>query len=109
MFQKCTSKKTQHFSVTKINYLILFVKEIAIYTENRMRNNKKYRVTDPQSRSSLSLHELGESPVPASSIIVFISIIFLVYLYLVFRKVNIYMPVLEGGYVPFFADECLVR
>jgi hypothetical protein len=52
--------------------------------------------------SSSSLHELGESPVPASSIVV-VSI-FLVYLCLVFRMVDIYVPVLECVYVPFFAD-----
>jgi hypothetical protein len=51
--------------------------------------------------SSSSLHGLGESPVPASSIVV--SIFFLFYLCLVFRMVDIYMPV-ECGYVPFFAD-----
>jgi hypothetical protein len=55
------------------------------------------------SSSSSSLHELEESPVPASSIVV-VSILFLVYLCLVFRMVDIYVPVLECGYVPFFAD-----
>jgi hypothetical protein len=54
--------------------------------------------------SSSSLHGLGESPVPSSSIIVSLSIVFLVYLCLVFRMVDIYMPVVECGYVPFFAD-----
>jgi hypothetical protein len=49
------------------------------------------------------LHGLGESPVPASSV-VYLSIFFLVYLCLVFRIVDIYMPVVECGYVPFFAD-----
>jgi hypothetical protein len=53
--------------------------------------------------SSSSLHGLGESPVPASSI-VSLSIVFLVYLCLVFQMVEIYMPVVECGYVPFFAD-----
>jgi hypothetical protein len=41
---------------------------------------------------SSSLHGLGESPVPASSIVVCLSIVFLVYLCLVFRMVDIYMP-----------------
>jgi hypothetical protein len=50
------------------------------------------------------LQGLGESPVPASSIVVSLSIVFLVYLCLVFRLVDIYMPVVECGYVPFFAD-----
>jgi hypothetical protein len=52
--------------------------------------------------SSSSLHGLGESPVPASSIVVSLSIVFLVFLCLVFRMVDIYMPVVECGYVPFF-------
>jgi hypothetical protein len=54
--------------------------------------------------SSSSLHGLVESPIPASSIVVSLSIFFLVYLCLVFRMVDIYMPVVECGYVPFFAD-----
>jgi hypothetical protein len=39
-----------------------------------------------------SLHGLGESPVPASNIVVSLSV-FLIYLCLVFRMVDIYMPV----------------
>jgi hypothetical protein len=54
--------------------------------------------------SSSSLHGLGESPVPASSTVVSLSIVFLVYLCFVFRMVDIYMPVVECGCVPFFAD-----
>jgi hypothetical protein len=54
--------------------------------------------------SSSSLSWLGESPVLASSIVVSLSIVFLVYLCLVFRMVDIYMPVVECGYVPFFVD-----
>jgi hypothetical protein len=53
---------------------------------------------------SSSLHVLGESPVPASSVVVSLPIFFLVYLCLVFPMVDIYMPVAECGYVPFFAD-----
>jgi hypothetical protein len=53
--------------------------------------------------SSSSLHGLGESPVPASSVVVTLYIFFLVYLCLIFRMVDIYMPVVECGYVPFFA------
>jgi hypothetical protein len=56
------------------------------------------------STSSSSRHGLGESPVPACSIVVSLSIVFFVYLCLVFRTVDIYMPVVECGYVPFFAD-----
>jgi hypothetical protein len=52
---------------------------------------------------SSSLYGLGESPVPASSI-VFLSIVFLVCLCVVFLMVDIYMPVVECVYVPFFAD-----
>jgi hypothetical protein len=56
------------------------------------------------ARSSSSLNGLGESPVPACSIVVSFSIVFLVYLCLVFWMVDIYMPVVECRYVPFFAD-----
>jgi hypothetical protein len=52
---------------------------------------------------SSSLHGLGESPVLASSTVVSL-LVFLVYLCLVFRMVDIYMPVVECGYVLFFAD-----
>jgi hypothetical protein len=45
--------------------------------------------------SSSSLHGLGESPVPASSIVVSFSIFFLVYLFLVFWLVDIYVPAVE--------------
>jgi hypothetical protein len=58
----------------------------------------------PFDLSSSSPHGLGESRVPASSIVVSLSVVFLVYLCLVFRMVDIYMPVVECGYVPFFAD-----
>jgi hypothetical protein len=60
---------------------------------------------DSSSSSSSSLHGLGEYPLPASSIVLSLSISFLVYLCLVFRMVEIYMPVEQCGYVPFFADE----
>jgi hypothetical protein len=56
------------------------------------------------SSLSSSLHGLGESPLPASSIVESLSIFFLVYLRLHFRMVDIYKPVVECGYVPFFAD-----
>jgi hypothetical protein len=44
---------------------------------------------------SSSLHGLGESPVPASSIVVSLSIFFFVYLFLVFWLVDIYVPAVE--------------
>jgi hypothetical protein len=47
------------------------------------------------SSSSSSLHGLGESPVSASSIVVSLSIVFLVCLCLVFRMVDIYLPVVD--------------
>jgi hypothetical protein len=46
-------------------------------------------------KPSSSFHGSGESPVPASSIVVSLPIVFLVYLYLVFGIVDIYMPVEE--------------
>jgi hypothetical protein len=50
----------------------------------------------PVKRTKVSpLQGLGESLVPASSTVV--SIVFLVYLCLVFRMVDIYMPVVECG------------
>jgi hypothetical protein len=55
------------------------------------------------SSSSSSLHGLGESPVPASSIV--ISLHPLLGLPMSrFLMVDIYMPVVECGYVPCFAD-----
>jgi hypothetical protein len=33
-----TAKKTQHFTVTKINRLTLFKEIIAVYRENRMKH-----------------------------------------------------------------------
>jgi hypothetical protein len=60
------------------------------------------KATLSSSSSSSLLHDLGESPVPASSIVAVVSIAFLVYLCLVFRMVDIYMPVVECGYVTFF-------
>jgi hypothetical protein len=54
------------------------------------------------SSSPTPLRGLGESPVPASNVVS--QSFFLVYLRLVFRMVDIYMLVVECGYVPFFAD-----
>jgi hypothetical protein len=33
-----TSKRTQHFTITKINWLTLFKEITAVYTENRMES-----------------------------------------------------------------------
>jgi hypothetical protein len=52
-----------------------------------------------KSSSLSSLHGLGESPVTASSIVVSLSIFFLVYLYLVFRTVDIYIRLNFKTYV----------
>jgi hypothetical protein len=42
-----TSKRTPHFTITKINLLTLFKEIIAVYTENHTRPiNTKWRVTD---------------------------------------------------------------
>jgi hypothetical protein len=43
----CTAKKTQHFTITKINWLTLFKEIIAVYNENHTKHiNIKLRVTD---------------------------------------------------------------
>jgi len=42
-----TSKRTPHFTITKINWLMLFKEIIAVYTENHTKPiNTKYRVAD---------------------------------------------------------------
>jgi hypothetical protein len=42
-----TAKKTQHFTITKINWLTLFKEIIAVYCENHTKPiNTKCRVTD---------------------------------------------------------------
>jgi hypothetical protein len=45
-----TSKKTQHFTITKINWLMLFKEIIAVYSENNTKPINtllvKFRVTD---------------------------------------------------------------
>jgi hypothetical protein len=33
----CTAKKTQHFTITKINWLTLFKEIIPVYTENHTK------------------------------------------------------------------------
>jgi hypothetical protein len=42
-----TSKRTPHFSISKINWLTLFKEIIAVYNEKDKKPiNTKYRVTD---------------------------------------------------------------
>jgi hypothetical protein len=42
-----TAKKTQHFTITKINWLTLFKEIIAVYSENHTKTiNTKRRVAD---------------------------------------------------------------
>jgi len=42
-----TSKRTPHFTITKINWLTLFKEIIAVYSENHTKpTNTKYSVTD---------------------------------------------------------------
>jgi hypothetical protein len=42
-----TSKRTPHFTITKINWLTLFKGIIAIYSENHAKPiNTKYSITD---------------------------------------------------------------
>jgi hypothetical protein len=44
-----TSKRTPHFTITKINWLMLFKEIIAVYSENHTNTiNTKYSVTDGQ-------------------------------------------------------------
>jgi hypothetical protein len=44
-----TSKRTPHFTIAKINWLMLFKEIIAVYSKNHTKSislNPKYRVTD---------------------------------------------------------------
>jgi hypothetical protein len=42
-----TAKKAQHFTITKINFLMLFKEVISVYTENHTKTTTtKYRITD---------------------------------------------------------------
>jgi len=46
-----TSKRTLHFTITKINWLMLFKEIIAVYAKNHTKHmNKKCSVTDRESR-----------------------------------------------------------
>jgi hypothetical protein len=43
----CIAKKTQHLTITKINWFMLFKDIIAAYTENHMKNiNTKCNIND---------------------------------------------------------------
>jgi hypothetical protein len=51
-----TSKRTPHFTITKINWLTLFKEIIAVYSENHTKPiNKKFSITDCQSRQFIYL------------------------------------------------------
>jgi hypothetical protein len=53
-----TSKKTQLFTITKINWLMLFKETIAVYFDNHMKSiNTKCRVIDCQSRWYIELNK----------------------------------------------------
>jgi hypothetical protein len=46
-----TLKRTLNFTITKLNWLMLFKEIIAVYSENRAKPiNAKYSITDCQSR-----------------------------------------------------------
>jgi hypothetical protein len=46
----CTSKKTPHFTITKVNWLMVFKEIIAVYSENHAKPiNTKCSITDCQS------------------------------------------------------------
>jgi hypothetical protein len=46
-----TSKRTPHFTITKLNWLTLFKEIIAVYSENHTKAiNTKCSITDYQSR-----------------------------------------------------------
>jgi hypothetical protein len=47
----CTSKRTPHFTITKINWLMVFNEIIAVYGENHAKPiNTKCSITDCQRR-----------------------------------------------------------
>jgi hypothetical protein len=51
-----TSKRTPHFTITKINWLMLFKEVIAVYSENHTKPiNTKRNITDSQSRWFIEL------------------------------------------------------
>jgi hypothetical protein len=47
----CTSKRTPHFTITKVNWLMLFREIIAVYSGNHAKPlNTKCSITDCQRR-----------------------------------------------------------
>jgi hypothetical protein len=47
----CTSKRTPHFTITKISWLMLFKEIIAVHSENHAKPiNTKCSITECQSR-----------------------------------------------------------
>jgi hypothetical protein len=53
-----TSKRTPHFTITKINWLTLFKEIIAVYTENHTRINKNSHELIVEAGGTYSYHEL---------------------------------------------------
>jgi hypothetical protein len=50
-----TSKRTPHFTITKINWLMLFKEIIAVYTEKHIKSVRKLSVTDCSRRRYIQL------------------------------------------------------
>jgi hypothetical protein len=51
-----TSKRTPHFTITKINWLMLFKEVVAVYSDNHTKPiNTKRSITDCQSRWLIQL------------------------------------------------------
>jgi hypothetical protein len=52
-----TAKKTQHFTITKINWLTLFKEIIAVYIENHMKPiHTIYSITNFKAGGTYSYH-----------------------------------------------------
>jgi hypothetical protein len=49
-----TSKRTQHFTITKINWLMLFKEIISVYSENHKKPTKSNSVGRAQSYGLLT-------------------------------------------------------
>jgi hypothetical protein len=75
----------------RIVFNFIFVSFVALITTVSAWISRLFRCYILSSSSSL--YGLGESPVPASNIVVSLSVLFLIYLCLVFRMVDIYIPV----------------
>jgi len=56
-----TSKRTPHFTITKINWLTLFKEIITVYSENHKKPiNTKYSITDCQAAGTYGYHSALE-------------------------------------------------